>query len=288
MSDEILDTGVSARAALRPEKSANHVKLKNIAKVSLNWSGKFWFVNAVAGQMMFAYYIIALYGTAALRGNFEAWNKIMPNGYISGDVVGNLFLALHLLLAAVITIGGPLQLMPQVRRIAPVFHRWNGRIYVLTALVIAPAAVYLKLSREAFGSVFMNAGFMVNAALIVLCAIMAWRYALIRDFATHRRWAWRLFICVSGTWFFRVGFMAWVFINQGPVGHTDDFQGLFDHVWGIMHLLLPLAVLELYLRIQANGTPVARIALATGLFGLTLLMGVGIAMTTKAMWLPHL
>ena len=34
----------------------------------------------------------------------------------------------------------------------------------------------------------------------------------------HRRWAIRLFLAVSGVWFFRVGLMFWIGANQGAVG----------------------------------------------------------------------
>ena len=42
----------------------------------------------------------------------------------------------------------------------------------------------------------------------------------------HREWAIRLFLVVSGVWFFRVFLMLWLTINQGPAGFDiETFQG---------------------------------------------------------------
>ena len=46
---------------------------------------------------------------------------------VAGGLIGNLILAAHLLTAAIITVGGPLQLIPQHRSRALPLHRWMGR-----------------------------------------------------------------------------------------------------------------------------------------------------------------
>lgn len=52
--------------------------------------------------------------------------------------------------------------------------------------------------------------------------------------------------------------------------------------------LLPLAVLELYLRTQDRAGAPSRIAMAAGLFVLTVAMGVGIFAATMGMWLAYI
>jgi hypothetical protein len=93
--------------------------LNSVAERTLNIATRFWFLIAVGGQWMFAYYVAAFYGGAALRGDLQAWNKVMPHGYVPGDLAGNLAIAAHLFLAVVIIVGGPLQLIPRIRRHAP-------------------------------------------------------------------------------------------------------------------------------------------------------------------------
>jgi hypothetical protein len=112
---------------------------------------------------------------------------------------------------------------------------------------------------------------------------------LARELAAHRRWALRLFLVMSGVWFFRVGLMLWVFLDGGPAGFDPEtFRGPFLTFLAFAQYLLPLAVLELYLRAQERGGPTRRFVVATALFVLTVAMGVGIVIAILGMWLPRI
>lgn len=263
--------------------------LRGVADKALNASTRFWFLVMVAGHAMFAYYIVAFYGGAAVDGNLLQWNKVLDDhGYRAGDIAGTVFLALHLLLAAIITVGGPLQFIPGLRARAIAFHRWNGRLYIFTAFAASLSAFYLILTRGGtIAGPFVTAGIVLDGALIMTFATLALRHARARNIVAHRRWALRTFIAVSGVWFFRVGLMFWFFVNQGPVGHTDGFDGPFDLFWAFGCFLLPLFILELHLRTQRRAGPVGKLAMAATLFVLTIAMGTGIAMATLMMWLPR-
>ncbi|MCH7863462.1 MAG: hypothetical protein IH998_17870 [Proteobacteria bacterium] len=89
---------------------------------ALRGSVLFWFAVATTGQLAFVLYIAGFYGRAAVQGDFARWNQVLVGGYVPGGLAGNLVLAMHLLLAAVITLGGPLQLVPAIRRRWPRFH----------------------------------------------------------------------------------------------------------------------------------------------------------------------
>ena len=271
------------------ERSTSAVGFTVAAQKTLNTSAGLWFIVAVLGQLMFAYYILVFYGGSALQGNFAAWKKVLPLGIVTGDTLGNAVLAAHLLLAAVITIGGPLQLVPQVRARVPTFHRWNGRVYLLTAVIAGLTGLYMVWSRPGVvGDVVQHVGTSFSAVLILLCAAMALRYALARDFVTHRRWALRLFLVVSGVWFFRVGLLLWLIVNKGPVGfNTKTFEGPFLSFLTFAQTLLPLLVLEIYLRTQDRAGTSGRFAMAALLFILTIAMGIGIFGATMGMWLPR-
>jgi hypothetical protein len=123
--------------------------------------------------------------------------------------------------------------------------------------------------------------------LIILFAALALRAALARDFKTHRRWALRLFLVVSGSWFFRIGFFLSFFLHGGPFGFDPTtFSGPLLTFWGFAEYLLPLAVLELYLRAQEQSGALLRVTTATLVFVLTLAMGTGIFAVTMASWVP--
>ncbi|MEO8057756.1 MAG: DUF2306 domain-containing protein [Burkholderiales bacterium] len=288
MNVNLQDVGAgTAPVGFTPLRPAT--RLDSVANAALTAAARFWFVVAVVGQWLFACYVTAVYGGAALRGDWEAWNKILPRGLMAGDPFGNVTLAVHLLLAAVITVGGPLQLVPHIRTYAPSFHRWNGRLYVLTAFTMSASGLYMLLTRGTVGDVSQHTAIGLNAALIMLCAALAWRNALAREFAAHRRWALRLFLAVSGVWFFRVGLMLWLVVNRRPAGFDPaTFQGPFLTFLAFAQFLLPLAVLELYLRARDRAGVQGRIAMAAALSVLTVAMAVGIVGAVMGMWLPRL
>ena len=271
------------------DKRASGLRLNAIADSALKNAARFWFLVAVAGQWMFAYYVAALYGGAAVRVDLAAWNKVMPHGFVAGDTIGNVAVAAHLLLAFVILIAGPFQLVPQIRARAPRFHHWNGRIYLLTAFVISIVGLYMVWTRGTVGGAAQHIAISINAILIMLCAAMALRFAIARKIDIHRRWALRLFMVVGGVWFFRVGLMLWLVINKGPVGFDPKtFQGPFLTFLAFAQYLLPLAILEIYLRTRDRGSAQMRVAVAAGLIVLTIAMGAGIFGATMGMWLPNI
>jgi len=264
------------------------LELSSIADKSLRATARFWFVVALVGQFAFAFSIAAFYGLTALRGNFQAWNKILAHGYETGATMGNAALVGHILFATVISIAGALQLIPGIRNRFPAFHHWNGRLFVLAAFTQAISGIYLTLSgRRLVGDTTQHVVSVFGAVLIMFCAGMALRYAMARDFTTHRRWALRLFLVASGSWFIRLGFTLTLALF-GPIGFDQTtFSGPLLTFWTFAQYLLPLGVLELYLFAQDHPGALRRMATAGVLFVLTLAMGAGIALVTVGSWVPN-
>lgn len=262
--------------------------LSTAADTALKIAARFWFLVAVAGQWVFVGYVIAFYGGSAVRGDLNAWNKVLTNGYTPGNTMGNAAVAAHLLLAVLIMVGGPLQLIPQVRRSAPAFHRWTGRLYMPAVVMTSIAGLYMVWSRGRSG-VVQNLGISLDAILILAFAALALRYAVKRDITTHRRWAFRLFMVVNAGWFFRIGLMEWIFLNRGPIGfNPDTFTGPFLNFLSFADYLLPLAILEIYLRTRDSANVGSRFAMAAALGVLTVAMGIGIFAASMVMWLPRI
>ena len=277
------------RAGATPIVDAGRRRLERFAAPALRAAAAFWFGVTVLGQLLFAFYVAVFYGRAAAQGRLEDWNKVLQVGYVPGDTIGNLVLALHLLFAVVVTVGGALQLVPQIRRTWPRFHRWNGRIYMLSAAVASVGGLIMIWTRKTGGDLPQDLAISINALLILGFAGMALRHALARRFDVHRRWALRLFLAVSGVWFFRIGLMFWIVANQGPVGFDPKtFTGPFLTFLSFAQYLVPLGVLQLYLHAQERRDPRGQLAMAGGLLVLTLAMMGGIAAAAAIMWLPHL
>ena len=246
-----------------------------------------WFAIAAAGQLAFVAYLFLLYGRAALVGDWSVLNKVMPHGYVAGDSVGNFAIALHIALAAYITLAGLIQLVPQVRTRLPALHRWNGRIYLVCVSAACIAGLYMVWVRGSVGDFSQHLGISLDAILILLCAGMTVRYAITRRIAVHRRWALRLFMVANAVWFFRVGLMFWVLLNHGPVGFDPDtFTGPFLTFVSFANALFPLFVVELYLRAQEGGNAWQRKIVATTIGLLSAAMAVGIFGAAAGLWLP--
>ena len=261
------------------------LELDSLADGALKAAARFWFVVAVIGQVVFGFATASFYGLTALRGDYHGWR--ITQGHVAGNMLGNSAVALHLIAAVIIMLAGAVQLVPQVRSCFPVFHRWNGRIYMLAALALSFAGVYMTW-RGSVGDTSQHIGGSLNAVLIWLFAGMALRYALARDFKMHRRWALRLFLVVSAAWFFRIVFFLSFVVFGGPVGFDPTtFRGPFISVMSFGQYLLPLAVLELYLRAQHRPGALRRMAMAAVLFVVTVAMGVGIFAVTMAFWAPE-
>lgn len=263
---------------------------RRFAAPALRVTAMLWLSVAIIGQLLFAIYVTGFYGRAALQGHAELWDQVLPHGYVAGDTFFNFVLGVHLLFAVLVTVGGALQLLPGIRRHAPSFHRWNGRAYLLlTAAMSIGGLIMVWLRGGVVGDLSQHVAISLNALLILAFACIAWRHAHARQFDRHRRWALRLFLAVSGVWFFRIGLMFWVVANQGPAGFDPkSFTGPFLTFLAFAQFALPLAVLELYFLAQKRNDPRGQLLMAMGLGALTLPMTVGIGAAAIIMWLPYL
>ena len=264
--------------------------MEKIAARALRLSAAAWFVTLVAGLWAFGIYILGLYGVGAATGNWERWNAVLPkgHGYTPGDAAGNLALGVHLLLAVFVTFLGAMQLVPKLRARAPAVHRWNGRVFIAVAFAIAASGLFIAFTRGAVAGLYMAIGNTLNAALLMVCAGLALRSAVQRRFDVHRRWALRAFVLMLGVFFYRLGMMLWFVVNRGPVGHTRAFDGPFDIFLAFAHVLLPLAILELYLLARNRGGPLALFAMAGGMVVVTLATAAGGLFAIAGLWLPRL
>ncbi|MGA8151421.1 MAG: DUF2306 domain-containing protein [Terriglobales bacterium] len=267
---------------------ADRLELSSLADTVLKTAARFWFVVAVIGQLVFAFAIASFYGVTALRGDFHAWSKFITRGHVAGDTMGNFAVAMHVASAVIIMLAGALQLIPQVRNRFPAFHRWNGRIYMLAAVGISTAGLYMTWIRGTVGDLSQHLGSSLGAVLIWLCAAMALRYAMARDFKAHRRWALRLFLVATAAWFLRLALYLSFVLFKGPFGFDPiTFRGPFLTIMTFAQYLFPLAILEVYLRAQDRRGVLRRMAAASMLFVLTLVMGAGILAVTMAVWVPQ-
>lgn len=230
-------------------------------KLSANTLGAattLWFLATLIGQWVFLYYIAAFYGTPALSGDFEAWNNhpMIDRAFRPDDIAASVAFGAHVGLALIIVLGGTLQLIPQIRARAAWLHRWNGRAFIVAAMLASVAGLYMVWIRGgATGGMANNIIISGNALLVLLFGTLAWRAGSARNIASHRRWALRTFMVTNGVFWLRLGFSAWILITQA------EPDALTFYIFAAASYLVPWALLELYFVARDSGGA-ARLAMA--------------------------
>jgi hypothetical protein len=255
---------------------------------ALSLSAALWFVVATLGQWAFVAYVALFYGGHSLAGNFLALNdKPHVTGYVPGDTLGNAQFLMHALLGGLVTLAGAWQLVPAVRRRWPALHRWNGRLFLTVAMVSSLSGLWLVWVRGSQLGSGSNLSISANGLLLLVFAMLAWRAARQRNFAKHRQHALRAYLLVLGVWFLRIGIMLTGLV-LAPLGVKITYTGTAFVGVSFASWLLPLLVLELYLRAERSGNPKAGYAMAAVFCVLSLFTLAGSAAAAMFLWLPYL
>lgn len=200
----------------------------------------------VLGVAPFAWHALRFglegFGAAALRDTYL---------FAAGAVASNTAIFGHMLSGAAVTLLAPVQLSAAVRRRWPGWHRGAGRVLVAGALMSGVGGLIYIALRGTVGGVWMDVGFALYGALMIVAAVQAIRFARAREFARHRAWALRLFWLAIGSWLYRVHYGLWYLATDG-VGSSRDFSGPFDLIQNFAFYLPYLLLLELYLRRQSR------------------------------------
>ena len=250
----------------------------------LKASATLWFIVAAAGQWLFAYYVVAVFGTRVVVDGLAGLSQFrLLHGYVAGDTLGNIASTVHILLATLIHGGGPLQLIPQIRNRAPTFHRWNGRAFLAAVIVSTLFGLFLEWGRDAYLGLADIGGNTIASLLIFVCAALALRHARARNFDVHRRWALRLFLVASAVWFIRLGSYGAQFLEHA---FEIRFAPAYYQSLNAAKLIVPLGVLELYFRAQRRAGARERMAVAALIVVMALLTAVGIYGAATIKWLP--
>lgn len=255
---------------------------------ALSLAATLWFLVATLGQWAFVAYIALFFGGNGLTGNLAALNdKPHVTGYVPGDTWGNTQFVMHALLGGLVTLAAAWQLVPALRRRWPAIHRWNGRLFLVVAMISTGIGFWLVWVRGSQLGTGSNVSISLNGLLIVVFALLAWRSARRRDFIGHRQHALRAYLLVLGVWILRIGIIL-AGLVAAPLGVKIDYTGAIFIGVSFASWLLPLLVLQLYLRAERSGPATAQYAMAGLLSVLSLLTLAGSAAAAMFMWLPYL
>jgi uncharacterized membrane protein len=120
---------------------------------------------------------------------------------------------LHMLVAPIALLIGPVQFFPEIRSRHPSFHRWLGRLYVCTCVVAGVGA--LATSPFASGGPVAAVGFGILAVAWIATTISAWLAATRRRFELHR---------VAMRFSYAMTFAAVTLRLQIPIGYAVGYE----------------------------------------------------------------
>lgn len=287
-SDELLKKGFIGEEAFTEE-----LVVSSKVKGHGNWldlSARFWFTVTVVGQWLFIIYITGYYGTRFIENGINGFDGThLANGFIIGDSIGNIALAVHVLIAGMIIAAGQIQLVPNIRQKVPKLHRASGWFYMFASVIVSIAGIYLVWFRDRMiGSFIQDIGVTGGGLLTLFFAAIALFYAIKKDFVKHRQWALRLFMVVSAVWFLRLMVFAWLVLTGGVGIDMETFSGPFLNVVHFAQYLLPLAVLELYFWAQNKKSEFWHKFTSGVIATMCLFMIIGISSTSIFFWIPHI
>lgn len=250
-----------------------------------------WVAIALFGQWLFAVYILVVFGTPIITGTVgESSFSHVIKGYVNGDAFGNFMMFAHIIPAAVLSVCGTLQIIPYLRRHYPKFHRLNGRIFLTIGLLGAFTGLYLTWLRDTRLSDIGSVGITLNGLLIPIAVYFAWKYARLRRFDIHQRWAIHAFLLINGVWMFRLLLMVWFLLNQGPNGNSNKLDGPMDIFFSFACYGLPMLIAELIMWAKRQGNPNSKkvlLTLAVTVFGV-LVTAFGVIAAGMMMWSPRI
>ena len=133
----------------------------------------------------------------------------------------------------------PLQFVTAIRLGRPAMHRWLGRVFLATAMLSGLLAVFLGATMASEGT---QMPLMLFGLLWACFAGVAWLAAWRGDYATHRRFVWRVIALAS----------SFVVLHLMQMWETELFGFLESGelryaTRGWLSLVLPLLAVEAWL-----------------------------------------
>lgn len=110
---------------------------------------------------------------------------------ISNEFLWTLMIRIHIILALIALLTGPIGLNKRIRAKSPTFHRWNGRIYMFSIVLNFVPGVYVSF--YASGGILSTVGFLILDTLWLLSTIVGVFYIKKKNVQLHSSWMIRSF-----------------------------------------------------------------------------------------------
>lgn len=150
-----------------------------------------------------------------------------------------LMIRIHILLALISLITGPLGILKSIRARSLKFHRWNGRIYVLS--IASNYIPGLYVSFFATGGWLSTLGFLILNTLWIITTLLGYSTIKKRQVLAHSKWMVRSFFLS----FANMIIYIIVAITHNALGFSYDSSYTIA-VW--LCWILTLSLAELFIR----------------------------------------
>jgi hypothetical protein len=146
----------------------------------------------------------------------------------------------HGIFGAIVLLFAPFQFSNRLRQRFTRAHRIMGRLYVVSALALAPMGAYIQYFQERSGAPrSFTILAVIDAALLMGTTLMAFFFAFRRKIALHKQWATRSYavalVFIAGR--FVMGVTGWEMLG------VEIVQAI---IWSCLVLAVPLADLSLH------------------------------------------
>lgn len=122
--------------------------------------------------------------------DFEKFLK-KKDEIISNPTVWAVMLRIHIVLAVIALLTGPVGMMKGLRNKRLLFHRYNGRIYILSIVFNFIPGIYVSLF--ATGGWLSTIGFFILNTLWLITTVLGYKFIKRKDIVRHSQWITRSF-----------------------------------------------------------------------------------------------
>lgn len=163
-----------------------------------------WWVAAVLALAVAAYSLrFAIVGERAYGPELAPSFRVRPLTVLAHTMFGPIALVL-----------GLVNLLPAMRQHRRwIAHRWVGRTYLVSALVLGIAG--LSLAFHAAGGAVARVGFVLLAVLTLTAAVQGYRYIKTGNVRQHREWMLRSYALIFGAVTLRIWLPLLIIAYQG-------------------------------------------------------------------------
>jgi hypothetical protein len=204
-------------------------------------------VSSWISGILFALYITGFYLIAHTKPEVEAWNDVLPQLYSPNEPAAMTGMISHFFTGAILLFFGPIQFSTWLRKNYSYIHRWIGVSYTFAGFITGFGGLVFMLILGAAGGITMLIGFGIYGFLMMVASVQTLRYAMRREFNTHREWAIRLFALGLGSWLYRIGY-GFAFSTTGTTGMGINYSGPLDYFMDFAFFVIPLIVAEMVIQ----------------------------------------